>query len=64
MPRKAAYKRFDADPELEFEFYLADRLHMTVERMRREMSQDEFMRWAVFHGRKAQRRELAMKTGG
>lgn len=61
-PRKAAYKAFDADPELEFEFYLADRLGMTVDRLRAEMTQDEFVRWSVYHGRIAQRRELAMKT--
>ncbi len=65
MPRKAAYEAFEADPELEFEFYLADRLSRTVDELRQSMGQDEFVRWAVYHGRKAQRRELAaMKTGG
>jgi hypothetical protein len=28
-----------------------------------EMSNDEFMRWAVYFGRKAQMREMARKGG-
>lgn len=31
---------------------------MTVDRLRREMSGEEFMRWGVFYARKAQREEL------
>jgi hypothetical protein len=34
---------------------------MTVDRLRAEMSSEEFMRWGVFYGRKAQREELAQK---
>lgn len=34
---------------------------MTVERLRTEMSQDEFVRWNIYYGRKGQRRELEMK---
>ncbi|MFI1195515.1 hypothetical protein ACH4T9_19970 [Micromonospora sp. NPDC020750] len=63
MPPKAAYRAFDAEPELEFEFFLADRLGRTVEELRESMTQDEFVRWSVFHGRKAQRAELARKAG-
>ena len=59
MPAKAAYKQMDTDPETEFEFFLAVELGMTVGRLRAEMSQDEFMRWGVYYGRKAQREELA-----
>lgn len=33
---------------------------MTVDTLRQTMSEDEFMRWSVFHGRKAQKQELAM----
>jgi hypothetical protein len=29
--------------------------------MRAEMSNDEFIRWAIYYGRKAQRQELEMK---
>jgi hypothetical protein len=49
------------DPDLEFEFYLADRLSMTVHNLRRTMSNEEFVAWSIFHGRKAQRQELATK---
>lgn len=31
---------------------------MTVDRLRREMSNDEFLRWGIFYARKAQREEL------
>lgn len=64
MPRKAAYEGFEESPELEFEFFLADRLGRTVDELRQSISQDEFVRWMVYHGRKAQQRELAMMRGG
>lgn len=48
---------------LEFEFYLAERLNMTVDRMRREVSAREFMQWSVYYSRKAQKQELASKQG-
>lgn len=35
---------------------------MTVARLRAEMSNDEFTRWGIYYGRKAQREELAAKT--
>lgn len=59
MPTKASYKEFEADPALEFEFYLADRLKRTVAELR-QMSNDEFVRWGIYHARIAQRRELEM----
>jgi hypothetical protein len=34
---------------------------MTVDRLQREMSSHEFMRWGVYYARKAQREELAQK---
>jgi hypothetical protein len=37
---------------------------MTVARLRAEMSADEFMRWQVWHGRKRQAEELAMRKKG
>lgn len=38
---------------------------MTVDRMRREMSSDEFLHWSIFYARDAQRKELArLKSGG
>lgn len=62
MPPKAAYKQFEASPDLELEFMLADRLGMTVARLREEMTTDEFIRWSIFHARRAQRTELARKA--
>ncbi len=42
---------------------MADRLKTTVRRLREEMPAAEFVGWQVYHGRKAQRAELAAKTG-
>lgn len=36
-------------------------MHCTVAEMRCRLSQEEFMRWGVYFGRKAQREELAAK---
>lgn len=58
-PTKAAYLRFETSPDVEFEFYLATQLGMTVGQMREDMSSDEFMSWSVYYGRKAQREQLA-----
>jgi hypothetical protein len=46
--------------------FLAQKLGMTVDRLRTEMSSGEFMRWGVYYGRKAQREELeaAAAKGG
>lgn len=60
MPIKAAYLRFETEPELEFEFFLAQKLGMTVVRLRAEMDQMEFLEWGIFYARKAQRQELEM----
>ena len=35
-------------------------MKMTVDQLRRDMSAEEFMRWSVYHGRRAQKQELAM----
>lgn len=37
---------------------------MTVARMRREMSEAEFIHWAIWYGIKAQRQELATGQAG
>lgn len=34
---------------------------MTVARLRQEMSNEEFVRWGVYFGRKAQRQELEIQ---
>lgn len=49
----------ETNPDLEFEHFLAVKLGMTVDRLRTEMSADEFMRWAIYYGRLAQREQMA-----
>lgn len=57
MPRKAAYLELD-DPDAMFAFFLAEKLGRTVAELD-EMSWEEFMRWGVYFGRKAQEQQLA-----
>jgi hypothetical protein len=47
------------EPGFEFEFFLAQKLGMTVDRLRRDMGSEEFVGWAVYYGRKAQREQIA-----
>jgi hypothetical protein len=59
-PTKAAYRAFDDDGSLEFEFFLTRELGWrSVAAMRAGMSADEFLHWSIFYGREAQRRQLA-----
>lgn len=52
-------------PDLEFEFYLATKLCMTVGQLRERMTQGEFVQWAVYYKRQAQQIELEnLKAGG
>lgn len=46
---------------LEFTYFLAAELHMTVQELEDKMGNSEFMHWQAFYGMKAQREELAMK---
>lgn len=48
----------ERNPELEFEFFLAQKLSMTVAQMRHQVSSEEFLHWYIFFARKAQREEL------
>lgn len=48
----------ETDPTLEFELFLAQKLGMTVARLRVEMGNQEFIEWSVYYGRKAQREKL------
>jgi hypothetical protein len=58
VPRKAAYQAFETDSELEFEFFLAEQLHMTVGRLREDMSNAELLHWSMYYARKSQEAEL------
>lgn len=49
------------NPDIEFEFYLAEKLGRTVAELRATVGQDEYVGWTVYYGRKAQRQELAQK---
>lgn len=61
MPTKAAYEEFDADPGVEFDHFLCERLGWrSVGELRERMSHPEWLRWLVYYGRKAQRREIEM----
>lgn len=50
--------------DLEFEFFLARELRMTVQAMREQMSSEEYVQWTVFYGRKAQREQMASLRSG
>ncbi len=52
------YLQFEDDSDLEMEHFVAEQLGMTVAALRRDMGNDEFVRWAVYFARKAQRRQL------
>lgn len=60
MPTKA----METVPSLEFEFFLAAKLRMTVARLRAEMSSKEFGEWGIYYARMAQQAELTSLTGG
>ena len=48
----------ERNPELEFEFFLAQKLSMTVAQMRQQVSSEEFLHWYIYYARKSQREEL------
>jgi hypothetical protein len=56
-------KAFDAVDGREFDFFLAEKLGMTVARMQVEMSALEHLRWWVYYGREAQRKEIRGRQG-
>lgn len=47
-----------ANPDEEFDYFLAEKLHMTVARLRAEMSNEEWEGWAIYHGRDMQRKQV------
>lgn len=51
------------NPDAEYEFYLAEKLGMTVEELmtgrKCPLSAYEFMQWQIYYGRVAQRKQLA-----
>lgn len=65
MPKKVMYLDFEDHPDIEFEFFLVTKLGLgTVDKLRREMSQREFMYWGMYYRRDGQRKELAALKAG
>lgn len=54
------YLAMETDPDLEFEFFLAQKLSSTVDELRLRLSGEEFTGWQVYYARKAQRDEMAL----
>jgi hypothetical protein len=50
--------------DLEFEHFLAQKLSMTVARMRTEMPAEEYTAWSVYYGRMAQRQQIEQAKRG
>lgn len=63
MPPKGAYLEFEENGDAAFEFQLAEHLHKTVAEIG-EMPNDEYVRWYVWLGIKAQKAELAKGGSG
>lgn len=59
MPTKA----FETTPDLEFDFFLAEKLGMLVADLRERVSGQEYRQWHTYYSRQKQRRELAMSKG-
>jgi hypothetical protein len=59
VPRKAAYRELADDSNLEFDHYLAAKLHMTVRELGERMDHAEYVRWSAYYAREAQRRQIA-----
>lgn len=54
MPTKV----LQGEPGVEFDFFLADRLRMTVADLRSRLSNEEYVFWQMYHSRRAQEIEL------
>lgn len=55
----------DEHPDLEFDYFLTERLGWrSVAAMRRGLSAVEYRHWCIFFGRKNQRSELRAQAGG
>jgi hypothetical protein len=52
------------EPDLEFEFYLAEKLSRTVAELRDTLSNAEYVLWTRFYARKAQAEELERLRAG
>lgn len=62
MPPKAVYLAMENNPELEFEFFLAEKLGRTVTELRETLSAQEFLEWSIYYGRKAQKQQMELES--
>lgn len=63
-PIRTPTKAFEADPSLEFDFFLAEQLGVMVTEIR-AMDNLDYLHWNIYFGRKAQKIEIARaKAGG
>jgi hypothetical protein len=63
VPGKAAYLALENDGDLEFRFFLAEKLGMIVAEMSERMPHAEYVLWTRYMARKRQAQELAEKAG-
>lgn len=61
--RPKAYLAFESDSDDDFRFFLAYTLKKTIDEID-ALSYMEYMKWAVWLGRKSQYEELAAKSKG
>lgn len=60
MPIRRRPKAFlERESPARFEFFLAERLHMTVGELRERMSAAEFLQWGIYYGIRAQEIQIA-----
>ena len=57
------YKQLETEPDLLFELFLAEKLGLTVGRLRAEMSNEEFLLWNTYYARQSQLVELEQLKG-
>lgn len=60
MPGKAAYRELDADDDLNFTYFLADKLGLMVADLEARMSNSEFVMWSRWHAIQGQRRQVGL----
>lgn len=58
---KEEYKRLVSEPHREFDFFLAEKLHRTVDEMHMTLTNREYLGWKMYFGRKAQLQEIHVK---
>lgn len=58
-PGKATWLRFETDNDFHFEYFLAEKLGCLVADLRTRITSQEYLRWGIYYGRKAQAQQLA-----